>query len=259
MSLLEVETLKRDNDTVVLSHSLDYIRNHVSSGKPLIIRGLLSEKESEHLIQYSCEINRNQSPSCPKVENGIPNYHRIDENVEKSKVKSILHLYTFFYWNKESAPVASYFKRLFKIRNAISNLPEDYALNNIQDGLISIPTVQQYPRGGGYMQEHLDPDSGQKAIFSTLLSKLGRDFFKGGLFYRDEKNNKIPIDKDLRPGDSFVFYPSASHGVDPVDEDIQLDWNKTDGRWMCFSALVTASSLNGENDGTSGKAVISVK
>lgn len=258
MSILEVQTLKREKDSVTLSHSLDYIRNHVSSGKPLIIRGLLSEKECEHLIQYSCEIGKSQSPSCPKVENGIPNYHRIDENVEKSKVKSILHLYTFFYWNKESDPVATYFKRLFKIRNAISDLPEDYALNNIQEGLISIPTVQQYPRGGGYMQEHLDPDTGQKAIFSTLLSKPGRDFVKGGLFYRDKKNEKVYMDTILRPGDSFVFYPSASHGVDPIDEEMQLDWNKTDGRWMCFSALVTASSLNGENDGTSGKAVINV-
>jgi hypothetical protein len=258
MSILEVKTLKRENENVTLSHSLDFIQNHISSGKPLIIRGLLSEKESEHLIQYSCEISKNQPPSCPKVENGIPNYHRMDENIEKSKVKSILHLYTFFYWNKESMPVATYFRRLFKIRNTISNLPEDYALNNIQDGLISIPTVQQYPRGGGYMQEHIDPDSGQKAIFSTLLSKPGRDFFKGGLFYRDEKNNKIFMDDLLRPGDSFVFYPSASHGVDPVDNEITLDWSKIDGRWMCFSALVTASSLNGENDGTSGQAVMNV-
>lgn len=250
MSLLEIETLKRDNDNVVLSHSLDDIRNHISSGKPLIIRGILSEEESKHLIQYSHKMTENSPPSCPKVEYGIPNYHRIDINVEKSKVKSILHLYTFFYWNKESSPVATYFKRLFKIRNAVSNLPEDYGLNNIQDGLVSIPIVQQYPRGGGYMQEHCDPDIGQKAVFSTLLSKYGKDFFKGGLFYRDHKNEKVFIDNILRPGDAFVFYPTASHGVDPVDEEMQLDWNKIDGRWMCFSALVSVSSLNGENNTT---------
>lgn len=258
MSILEVETLKRENDNVVLSHNLNEIRNYVSSGKPLIIRGILSEKESEHLIQYSNEISKNIPASCPNVEYGIPNYHRIDNNVEKSKVKSILHLYTFFYWNKESIPVATYFRRLFKIRNMISNLPENYALNNIQDGLISIPTVQQYPRGGGYMQEHRDPDTGQKAIFSTLLSKPGKDFFKGGLFYRNEKNEKIFIDDRLRPGDSFVFYPSASHGVDPIDIEMTLDWNKIDGRWMCFSALVSVNSLNGVNDGTSGKAVMNI-
>lgn len=255
MSLLEVKTLKRENDNVVLSHSFDQIRNHLFSGKPLVIRGILSEEECNHIMQYSHQMTKNQPPSCPKIEYGMPNYHRIDENVEKSKVKSILHLYTFFYWNKESSPVATYFRRLFKIRNAISNLPEDYALNNIQDGLASMPIVQQYPRGGGYMQEHTDPDNGQKVIFSTLLSKPGKDFFKGGLFYRDEKNEKILVDNLLRPGDSFGFYPTAAHGVDPIDGEMPLDWNKIDGRWMCTSTLVSTSSLNGVNDGTSGKVV----
>lgn len=256
MSLLEVKTLKRENDTVVLSHSLDDIRNHISSGNPLIIRGILSEDESNQMIAYSHQMSITQPPSCPKVEYGTSNYHRIDVNVEKSNVKSVLHLYTFFYWNEESSPIASYFRRLFKIRNAISNLPEDYALNNIQDGFVSIPIVQQYPRGGGYMQEHTDPDTGQKAIFSTLLSKFDKDFFKGGLFYRDHNNKKFFVDNILRPGDSFVFYPTAAHGVDPIDEEIQLDWNKTDGRWMCFSTLVTVSSINGEKDNTSGKPVM---
>ncbi len=256
MPLLEVETLKRENENVILNHSLNDIRGHLASGNPVIIRGIFSEEESKHLIEFSIAMAKTRPVSCPKVEFGISNYHRIDKNVEASKVKSILHLYIFFYWNKESAPVATYFRRLFKIRNAISGLPEDYALNSIQDGLVSIPTVQKYPRGGGYMQEHIDPDIGQKAVFSTILSEYGKDFFSGGLFYRNERNEKVYVDPLLRPGDSFVFHPAVAHGVDPVDADVDLNMNSNDGRWMCFSSLVSVSSLNGVSDGTSGKAVI---
>lgn len=246
MELKEFPITERNDEEIKYDFNLEDLKNHIYSGNPAIISGFLSEKEANALIDNCIKFSKTRDVSCPNVKVGIPNYHRIDHNVEKSKVKCILHLFTYFYWNNESQHVAKFFKRLFRLRNLLSNLPENYALENSNDDMISIPTVQQYPKGGGYMQEHMDPDIGQKVIFSVLLSKFSKDFSQGGLFYRDENNKKIFVDSKLNPGDAFVFHPKTRHGVDPIDPDEELNWNNTDGRWMCFSALVNVKTLNGQ-------------
>ncbi|MHA7733129.1 hypothetical protein [Nitrosopumilus sp. S6] len=254
MEFFEVNVLERNDDTIKLDTDLDIIKNNVRSGKIALVRGMLSEEEAVHLRNFSKEFSTKIPESSPSVKSGTPNYHRIDNNPEKSKVKSILHLYSFFYWNDESKSVQNYFKRQFKLRNLLSDLPEDYALSEIKDGFVSVPLVQQYPRGGGYMQEHKDPDVGQKVIVNTILSKIPDDYGEGGLFCRNEKGEKEYIDSLLNPGDSIIFYPSIQHGVDPVDPNFPLDWTRSDGRWMCFSTLVTVSSLSGDSD-TAGKPI----
>jgi hypothetical protein len=247
MELKEFQIIERNDEEIKFDFNIEDLQNHIKSGNPAIIRGFFSEKESNELIKFSIDFSKTENVSCPVVNTDTPNYHRIDNNIEKSKVKSILHLFTYFYWNKESHPVAKFFKRLFKLRNLISHLPENFALENLEDDMISIPIVQQYPRGGGYMQEHMDPFVGQKVIFSVLLSKFSRDFFTGGLFFRNENDEKIYVDSKLNPGDAFVFHPNIKHGVDPIDPTIKLDWEKFDGRWMCFSALVNIKTLNGQD------------
>ena len=105
------------------------------------------------------------------------------------------------------------------------------------------------------MQEHQDPDNGQKVVVNTILSKFSEDYVKGGLFYRDKFEKKINVDIELNPGDAFVFYPTLSHGVDPIDDEKEISWDSQDGRWMCFSTLVTAASLSGEDLSGAAKPV----
>lgn len=87
------------------------------------------------------------------------------------------------------------------------------------------------------MQEHKDPDIGQKLVIDTILSSAPKDYKKGGLFVRDENNEKLFVDNLVSPGDAIAFYPQISHGVDPIDPDSDIDWNRDDGRWMCFQLL----------------------
>jgi hypothetical protein len=253
--LLEVNTISIDDEHVKLDQDITKIKNHIRSKKPVIIRNILTNDEANVIRNYAIKMNDSQLPSSPNISSSTPNYHRIDHNEAKSKVKCILHLFAFFYWNKESEPVKKYFKRMFRLRNVLSDLDEEYALSDITDGLISLPLVQQYPRGGGFMQEHQDPDNAQKVVVNTILSTFSSDYEKGGLFYRDESGEKIYVDNQLNPGDAFVFYPTLSHGVDPVDEHRTIDWKKTDGRWMCFSTLVSVSSLTGEDPSGAAKPV----
>jgi len=255
MNILEVNVIERNGDSLKLDKPLQLIRDHVLNKNPVFVRGVLSSSEVKHLRNYSRQLANSKSAGNITNSEKPHNYHRIDNLYPKSKVKNILHLYSFFYWDPESKSVVNYFKRQFKLRNILSNLPEDYALDTIEDGLISVPLVQQYPRGGGFMQEHQDPDVGQKVVINTVLSKVNQDYFNGGLFVRDSDGKKVYLDSKLNPGDAVIFYPQIAHGVDPIDPDFSLDWNRDDGRWMCFSTLVTFSSLIGKDAGTAGKPV----
>jgi len=253
--LLDVNTISRNGEQIRLNYDYSVIQNHVKSKKPVIIRNLLSTDEARTIRKFAIQMRKSLPSSSPKISEKSPNYHRIDNNEEKSQVKCILHLHAFFYWNKETEPIKNYFKRLFKLRNILSDLPEEYALSDIVDGYVSLPLVQHYPRGGGYMQEHQDPDNGQKVVVNTILSECPKDYETGGLFYRNNDGKKIYVDKELKPGDAFIFYPTLSHGVDPIDANVKLNWENDDGRWMCFSTLVTESSLTGENSSGAAKPV----
>ncbi|ABX12030.1 hypothetical protein [Nitrosopumilus maritimus] len=255
MKILEVNVLDRNRDECKLDKSIDEIKENILSKNLVIIKNLLSQKEAQEIREFSREFAKNNHDSCPEIDLNIPNFHRIDNNPEKSQVKRINHLYCFFYWNSETNPIANYFKRQFRLRNLISGLKEDYALNNLDDDFISIPSIQQYPCGGGYMQEHKDPDIGQKLVIDTILSSAPKDYKKGGLFVRDENNEKLFVDNLVSPGDAIAFYPQISHGVDPIDPDSDIDWNRDDGRWMCFSTLTTLSSWKGIKDKASPKPV----
>lgn len=253
MTIQEIIVKRRDKERVFLEDDLDFIKKEILSRKPIILKSLLSQEEAYNIRKFSFNRAQNEKENLPKIVYGTPNFHCINNNVEKSKVKKILHVYAYFYWNPQSNPIATYFRRMFKLRNSLSDLPENFALTGIQEGYVSLPVVQQYPRGGGYLQEHTDPDTKQKIVINTILSKFGEDYKDGGLFFRNANGTKIFVDSLLEPGDAFLFHPQTSHGVQAIEPYEKLDWKRSDGRWMCFSTLVTTSSLNGIDDGTSGQ------
>lgn len=243
--VLYLSAVERQGERCLQDEDLRHAVAHLRSGGTAVVKGLVTAAEAGHIRQVCRDWARREPPSNPCITTRSRNFHRIDQNPEKSKVKCIMHGFTFFYWDDSSKPVSGYFRRVFKVRNQLSDLPLDYALDDIRDGMISRPIVQHYPRGGGYMAEHVDPDMGQKVVLSTVLSELNADFFSGGLFFRDPAGEKVYADRFLNIGDTFVFPPKLSHGVDPIDGERELDWCRPDGRWMMFSSLVTLASLNG--------------
>jgi hypothetical protein len=256
MQINEVNVIQREEGTFVLDKKFEDILQFIQLEMPVIIRKLFSEDEVKHLRNCCTEIAKKEKANHPKDRSfGCKNYHSIYNNNPKSNVKSILHAFTFFPWNKESKKVIPYFDRLIKLRNTLTGLPEDYALKNEVDGRVSVPTVQQYPRGGGYMQEHRDPDVGQKAIVSVALSDFSNDFESGGVFFRNKEGEKIYVDPIVKSGDALIFPPKVEHGVDPIDPKVELDWGKEDGRWMCMAALLSIKSMNGLDDKAAGQPV----
>lgn len=251
----EFRVTKRDGTAIGVEPGFEVLQEEIDAHRPVILRGLLSSEEAAHVRSTCVDWSASESEANPEIRFDTPNYHRIDNEPPRSHVPSILHKYIFFYWNRESDTVAGLFQRCFKLRNRLCGLPEDFALSDLTDGYVSMPIVQHYPRGGGYIAEHLDPIEKQKVIVNVCLSTKGADFTDGGVFFRDGDGNKVPVDPQMSPGDAFLFFPAVSHGVDPIDPGEELDWTKPDGRWMMMSTLVTASSLNGIDDGTAGVPV----
>ena len=64
------------------------------------------------------------------------------------------------------------------------------------------------------------------------MSKLGKDFQKGGFYFKSSKKKRINIEKKLDEGDAVIFYGSIAHGVEKVDPEEKLSWKSNKGRWF---------------------------
>ena len=64
------------------------------------------------------------------------------------------------------------------------------------------------------------------------MSEIGKDFKKGGFYFKKSKIKKINIEKKLNEGDAVIFYGSIAHGVEKVDPQEKLVWQSNKGRWF---------------------------
>ena len=92
--------------------------------------------------------------------------------------------------------------------------------------------IVRYPAGGGELRDHIDPRKNQRIVSGIIMSKIGKDFEKGGFYFKSSKSKKINIEKRLEEGDAVIFYGSITHGVEKVDPQEKLIWNSNKGRWF---------------------------
>jgi hypothetical protein len=171
---------------------------------------------------------------------GCPDYHRINDEYPKSYVKAKMHSYYFHRWN-QNKDIFEEFKEVFEIKNALTETDKDAYYDNVpSDGVISRVVSHQYPRGGGYLQEHIDPVN-PFSLIQTIIqaSNHGTDYQQGGLYLREtETAEPIFLDPHTKIGDMIVASPDVRHGVAPIDPDMPLDWSKDDGRWMILPVVI---------------------
>jgi hypothetical protein len=181
-----------------------------------------------------------EEPSWHPCLDGVPDYHRINDEYQGSWVKARMHSFFFHRFNGRGDLFAS-FRDIFNLKNFLAGEEPDSYLDNIpSDEIIARVVSQQYPRGGGYLAEHSDPAS-RFAKLQTIVqaSTVGEDFDTGGLYLRPEPGaDPIWVDPHTEPGDLMVLTPDAPHGVAPVDPDVELNWSQPDGRWMILPIII---------------------
>jgi hypothetical protein len=179
-------------------------------------------------------------PSWHPCFDGVPDYHRINDEYPKSWVKARMHSFYFHRWNAHRDLFAG-FKEIFEMKNFLGRADKDSYYDTVPShGVISRIVSHQYPRGGGYLAEHIDPAS-NFALIQTIVqaSDYGEDFTSGGLYIRPSPESEpVLIDPHTEMGDLVVASPAVRHGVLPIDPSRELDWRRTDGRWMILPVVI---------------------
>jgi hypothetical protein len=179
--------------------------------------------------------------------NDCPDYHRLHDNYPKAHVKSRMHSFYYHGWYEANWEVFQRFSEIFEIKLFLGGFEPGAFVKNIpSDGEIARVVVHNYPRGGGYQSEHIDPVAAF-AKLQTLVqaSQIGTDFETGGLFARSEPNGKKHyLDPHTEPGDLILLSPGIHHGVDPIDIDTEFRWEGNAGRWIIMPIIVSSDYPN---------------
>jgi hypothetical protein len=138
-------------------------------------------------------------------------------------------------------------RRVAVVRNHLLGLREDYAIDGIEDELWTAARLQQYPRGGGFIQAHVDRatvnvvPSGEANYVQVLvvLTKRGIDFERGGAFL-EGADGRLDLDAHVEPGDLVVYDEQSVHGVADIDPHLVLDTRTLTGRVAGFANLYRA-------------------
>ncbi len=178
-----------------------------------------------------------------------PDYHRIHDNYPKAHVKAKMHAFYQHAWYAQNAELFVDYREIFEIKNFLAGLEKDEYLDNVPStGPIARVNLHQYPRGGGYQAEHIDPVADWAKI-QTLVqaSRPGVDYQSGGLYARlDAEGEKFYVDPATGPGDLMVLSPGIRHGVEEVDPDAAYEIDKNTGRWIVMPIIVASDYPNPE-------------
>ena len=171
---------------------------------------------------------------------GVPDYHRINDEYEGSWVKAKMHGFYIHAFN-ENRHLLDGFRDILELKNHLRGARRDADYASLpSSGVISRLVSQHYPVGGGYLAEHIDPHSAF-ALIQTIVqaSTPGIDYQSGGLFMRESDGAQaVFLDQYTDVGDLFVLTPDVRHGVAPIDPDKMIDWSLDAGRWMILPIVI---------------------
>jgi hypothetical protein len=154
-------------------------------------------------------------------------------------VKGCYHQFSFFPWNEDVFELFKIFGPTYRLRNLLNGLaPERYLGRSPDDDCIARISFQFYPSGKGAMNQHTDPvDIHQKIVPILIMTKRGRDYQEGGLFYEAPDGSRVWADEVGEPGDVVWSQAQMPHGVDMIDPGVSSDWLSFRGRWSAIVAV----------------------
>lgn len=103
-----------------------------------------------------------------------------------------------------------------------------------------LPQCIQYPRGGGFFQEHFHPILPQRIGLILSASTCGTDYNVGGARFRRPDKSWDSTEGHHNLGDVCLFPYDVGHDITPVDSDVPLNWGENKGRWSFVLPLKPA-------------------
>lgn len=223
----------RDFERAVLE-SDPQIDDAIDGGDVLILKGAFSEAFMDMLRDRTITWTKTRPESFHKMLDGCPDFHRkIDiETGKKYSIHGCKHSAYFFRWNSDPIGVWEEITKRWRIIKLACGLrPDEYEGNKPSDGPTDRIQVVRYLPTYGYLEPHRDAYENQKCFISGYMSKRGKDYEGGGIYF--VKDGKAVFAEDMIDvGDLSIGHANLLHGVAPCDVGKPGDFDKTDGRWF---------------------------
>jgi hypothetical protein len=148
--------------------------------------------------------------------------------------------------SKDVPALNTLFRYMIGIRNQLMGVAPAFGSNAERDRFWNACRVHHYPRGGGFMSMHRDTHFPQiiadqigKPFYQicVLLSRKGEDFMQGGGVIVTPSGHKVDLEVEAGFGALVIFDGRTWHGVEDVDLDEIVDFQRPDGRLAAFVNL----------------------
>ncbi len=219
--------------------------------KVICFRGLVTSDAVQNALKLLAQNfkKENDNPTIgesPKQIQG--NFQKLLVGGKTNSGNYLTRLFRTFYnplWDEDIYGMHKIFKKMIRIRNRLAGMPDDFALEVIEDnGLWSATRIHQYPTGGGYFQGHKDyvltdvSNTHDTNFIQVILNMTQQadEFETGGAFIEID-GKKINFEKEFGRGDIVVYDERTFHGVDEIDIHKNLDLDRINGRITAFVSL----------------------
>ena len=204
----------------IIKNDLNLVFNEIKKNTPIIIyKNFIKSDQCKKIVSichknFSYKINRKNKP------NKYFNFASIDvlpSNVKSNRIFRIFDLSKYF------IKKFTFFKKIQNFQNKIIKLKKNKKIyKKIQ--------VIQYPRGGGFFDEHFHTRYPTNYGLILTLTEKNKDFTKGVTNFKFKKK-KIDIENyKVSIGDLILFRFDLPHSVSPCDPEKDLTFDNK-GRW----------------------------
>jgi len=246
---LGIKIIDKNRFILYLKSNATYLIDSIENYELYIIKKFYSKELILSLRYEILNLSQTMAKGIYSCVDGCPDYWRIHTSNPTANIDKLVKAYYFHNWNNNWY-LFSALKELFEIKNILSkNVGENQSPTNSFQDIISRIVVFQYPRGGGYLEEHTDPLTAfSKVQISVVASEYGEDYQLGGFYARHpSQDKKTYLDRHANTGDIIIFSPHLPHGVEEIDRGSFLDLNTSKGRWS-FVPLIVKSDYAADRE-----------
>lgn len=225
-------------EQVLETDRITEIRKVVEQGAVVVLKTAFSSDDVALLRDHVLSWRENIPNIGFDIDTNTPNinFHRIDSDPEKSKLPHIFHQHGFGDLNSLPKPLGCELEeiagKMLDVQNAVAQ-----TAFRLRDPEIRIKALQ-YPRGGGFLQQHGHPLLPQKVGLILSMAEMQKDFTGGGTVFLTSRG-LVDTSKHHNMGDLILFRYDLIHAVTEIDSDEEIDWAKENGRWSLVLELIS--------------------
>jgi hypothetical protein len=209
----------------------------LAEGRIVILKGAFAPDEMIGLRDAAMRWAR-EEPEFPDGrspdETPMLNYHRFDDGTYPSSFPHVFHQYGLNALDDLPAyfrdPAATVTAVMTHLQNRVAQTGWDVSAQGLRTKIL------HYPRGGGFLTEHIHELEPQRVGLILSLSRVGVDASSGGTTFQTPAGT-VDTSEHHDIGDVVMFRYDLRHAVAAVDPDASLDWNAATGKWSVVLEL----------------------